>query len=354
MREIFITGTGIISPQDTLNSSSFLENIQEYSSNAIYCMEPEYKNYIPVRDLRRMSRILKMSNVAAQVALQDAELERPDAINVATGLGCLADTEKFLLNLIENDETLLNPTAFINSTHNTIAGQLALMLQVSHQNFTFAHNELTFEHALLDSLLLLKNGVYHHVLTGGVDEITENTNTIIRNLGFLKNDNISNLELLNSPGNGSIQGEGAAYFVLSDKTSSDNYSRIGDVSFFYNNIKKDTIVEEIIAFLRKNRLKIHDIDLVISGYNGDDTYDSVYRELGSGLFRETAQAYYKHLCGEYFTSASFALWLGVSILKEQIIPGAVLLNRRRSKNIKKILLHNIGFYRNHSLILLER
>ena len=100
MREIFITGTGIISPQDTLNSSSFLENIQEYSSNAIYCMEPEYKNYIPVRDLRRMSRILKMSNVAAQVALQDAELERPDAINVATGLGCLADTEKCLFNLI--------------------------------------------------------------------------------------------------------------------------------------------------------------------------------------------------------------------------------------------------------------
>lgn len=353
MGEIFITGTGIISPQNTLDPANFLDEIQEYNSNAIFCVEPEYKKYIADNELRRMSRILKMSNVAAKLALKDAGLEKPDAINVGTGLGCLADTEKFLQNLIENNERLLNPTPFINSTHNTPAGQLALQLNVDNQNFTFVHNELTFEHALLDSLLLVRDGSYNHVLVGGLDEITGNTHAIIGNIGLLKTGQINNLELFNTPGHGSVQGEGAAYFVISIDTASDPYARIRDVSFIFNGSKRKTIGKEINEFLSKNKTSVQDIDLVISGYNGDERYDSLFQELADGLFRENAQAYYKHLCGEYFTSTSFALWLGAKILKEQIIPEVILKNEPGSQNIKKILLHNISYYGNHSLILLD-
>lgn len=52
-----------------------------------------------------------------------------DAIITATGLGCLADTEKFMNALMDNREQMLNPTAFIQSTFNTVGAQLALLLK---------------------------------------------------------------------------------------------------------------------------------------------------------------------------------------------------------------------------------
>jgi 3-oxoacyl-(acyl-carrier-protein) synthase len=353
MREIFITGTGAISPQKTLDPDSFFDEIQEYHANAVFCIEPEYKKYIPDNELRRMSRILRMSSVAARTALKDAGLESPDVINVGTGLGCLADTEKFLQNLIDNDERLLNPTPFINSTHNTPAGQLALQLDVDSQNFTFVHNELTFEHALLDSLLLLRDGSHNHVLVGGVDEVTEGTHTIIGHIGLLKTGQISNLKLLDTPGKGSIHGEGATYFVLSNDKTGASYARIKDVSFIFNSSQKEDIVKEIKGFLSKNKTGVQDIDLIISGYTGDEAYDAMFTELADGIFRDNTQAYYKHLCGEYFTSTSFALWLGAQILKKQIVPEVILINKLTNQPIGSILIHDISHYGNHSLILLE-
>ncbi len=45
----------------------------------------------------------------------------PGAIITGTALGCLEDTVTFLTRMIELNEELLPPTAFIQSTHNTVA-----------------------------------------------------------------------------------------------------------------------------------------------------------------------------------------------------------------------------------------
>ena len=52
----------------------------------------------------------------------------PDAIITGTGLGCLEDTEKFLTAMVTNKEEFLTPTSFIQSTHNTVSAQIALLL----------------------------------------------------------------------------------------------------------------------------------------------------------------------------------------------------------------------------------
>ncbi len=85
---------------------------------------------------RRMSRIIKMGVCAAMKCLQDAEIKNPDAIITGTGMGCIEDTGKFLSSYIENEEKLLNPTPFIQSTHNTVGAAIALMLKCHNYNNT--------------------------------------------------------------------------------------------------------------------------------------------------------------------------------------------------------------------------
>ena len=130
--------------------------------------QPNYKTFIPANVLRRMSTILKMGVTAGLNSLKELGKD-VDAIVVGTGLGCLRDTEKFLQSIHNNKGTILSPTPFIQSTHNTIAGQLSLLSKNNGYNITHTQNGVSFEMALLDTILLLDEGK-RTVLLGAADE----------------------------------------------------------------------------------------------------------------------------------------------------------------------------------------
>ncbi|KAB6358791.1 beta-ketoacyl synthase chain length factor, partial [Bacteroides xylanisolvens] len=76
--------------------------------------EPDYKDIIANATLRRrMSRIVKMGVACGLECMGELSPEKIGGIITATGLGCLVDTEKFLNNLLDNEERMLNPTPFI-------------------------------------------------------------------------------------------------------------------------------------------------------------------------------------------------------------------------------------------------
>ena len=127
---------------------------------------PDYKLFINPMALRRLSSILRMGIATARSVSDEQTF---DAISYGTSLGCLTDTEKFLqvINTVSGD--VFSPTAFIQSTHNTIAGQISLELKNHAYNMTHTQNTLSFEVALLDGLLQLHEGK-KHVLVGAADE----------------------------------------------------------------------------------------------------------------------------------------------------------------------------------------
>ena len=91
-----------------------------------------------------------------------------DAIIVATGLASIHNSELFLCSLIDPEQSILSPTPFINSVHNTISGEIALHTQNKGYNITYSQGGLSFEGALVDAVLLTKEG--KNVIVGGVDE----------------------------------------------------------------------------------------------------------------------------------------------------------------------------------------
>ena len=168
---IYINSAESISPQKTFHSGSFLSDIVTPDKDYFSCITPDYKEYINPRLLRRMSKMIRMGLATSKLCLDQAGIEQADAIVVGTGLGCVEDTFRFLKQIIDNDEKLLNPTSFIQSTHNTVSGQIALMLACQNYNMTFSQKSISFETALIDVIMLLKDKDAQHVLVGGIDEI---------------------------------------------------------------------------------------------------------------------------------------------------------------------------------------
>ena len=145
----------------------------------------DIKELIPEMNLRRrMSRVVK-PGVAAGIEslLEFGDRAAVEAVVTATGLGCIADSEKFLDSLIANEERMLNPTPFIQSTFNTVGAQIALLRGLHCYNTTYANRWTSFENALTDAALRIGAGLSRAVLVGAFDETTPSAGIILQRLG---------------------------------------------------------------------------------------------------------------------------------------------------------------------------
>ena len=352
--EAYIRGIGNISPQHSWGNDLFPSDNLIYEGNRLSCVEPDYKEFITPIQMRRMSRTLKMGVASAGKCLRDAGVQMPDAIIVGTGLGMIADTEKFLRAIIDNGETLLTPTSFIQSTHNTVGAHIAVMIKCNNYNLTYVNDYLSFENALLDSLMRIAENPAEKVLLAGIDEMTDAYFRITDNAGWWKKNIKNNLELYDGHEPGSIAGEGAAFFLVTGEEHPDNYARFAGVRTFYRPASSEETGNWIRAFIRESDMDLEDIDMVITGMNGDTATDEVFMTLKDSVYEGLPIATYKHLCGEYYTASSFASWLGAMALKTQNIPdGLVMLGTRPSGPLRNILIHNQHRNTKHGLILLK-
>lgn len=87
------------------------------------------KGLIVPAEARRMSKILKRTVCTAITALNESDIKQPDAIITGTGMGCMENSEKFLIDLSRFGEQCLKPTLFMQSTHNTISSLTAIILK---------------------------------------------------------------------------------------------------------------------------------------------------------------------------------------------------------------------------------
>jgi 3-oxoacyl-[acyl-carrier-protein] synthase II len=345
---IYIRSTACISPQHTFDAgpkpvapppaAGPTVIPVEYTGTRLTCIEPEYKNLLDPKLIRRMSRIIKMGVAAATACLQEAGKQLPDAIVTGTAYGCIEDTVLFLTSLIERKEEMLQPATFIQSTHNTVGAQIALMLQCTGYNNTFVHRGFSFEHALLDAIMLLQEGEAANVLVGGLDEITDTSHALLTRFGLYRRSPVSNLALYTGRPKGTIAGEGAAFFLLTSRPERSDYARLEAVTSFYKPVDNAEVERQILSFLAANSIDRDSIDLIITGANGDYKGDAIYRHLESGIFNGKPLTPYKHLCGEYPTSAAFALWMAADRIR---------------KGARRILIYNHYLSVHHSLFLLS-
>lgn len=347
----YIQGMAAISPQHTFDGDLFTAPLLITDTNLLSCKEPDYKPFIPANSLRRMSRVLKMGLAASLQCLQRSHSGVPGAIVTGTGKGSLQDTERFLKEIDTYKETALNPTPFIQSTYNSLNGLIALQQQSTTYNNTYVHRGFSFESALLDSMMLLEEG-RENVLTGAFEEITPEHFIIKSKAGFWKDVRTSNVDLYKLSTPGSIAGEGAVFFVLDKVRKDHSVAAITGLRQLYKP-SAEKPAATVTAFLTKHGLTAADIDVLITGRNGDSRYDHYYDSVAAQL--DVPELPFKHLCGEHDTAAAFGTWLGAMLLQQGKVPSQWFpMVKALPEQPQRVLLYNHFYGAQHVLLLLEK
>lgn len=331
----FINSAKSISPQDTFYGSFPMNEVRSYIGQ-LAAVEPNYKDFINPIKLRRMNHIIRMGLTTALTCLKDAGVEKPEGIISATGWGCLSDTFSFLDEIRDKKEEALSPATFIQSTHNTIGGHIALAIDCQEYNSVIVNHNTSFEQSLIEALLLISEGK-SSVLVGGLDELTQQDIELKRQSGCWKDKETDSRSLYKSNSNGTLPGEGAAYFLLGSVKSAGCASQIEEVFF----CSVDLFDKELSTRSKP--------DFILSGFNGDKRLLAGYPEQG-------LVGFYKHLCGDYDTASSFALWLADQIIKTQQIPLYLLSDSGANvpQHIKRILIHHFIEPEQHAFIMVSK
>ena len=320
----YINACSSISHQTSFRNKLWMNELQPLSGLSTL-ISPDYKEFVDAASLRRMSTILRMGLACAKDCVQQADIENPDAIIVGTGLGCLTDTEKFLKNTIIISG-LIPPTSFIQSTHNTIAGQISLSLKNHYYNMTHTQNSLSFEHALMDAMLCL-NEEKSSVLVGAADE----------NICFMeelaKEFNFSEIE--------NKLTSGASFFMLSNtKNNTTKAELIDSCAIGLNALTNEEVVAD---FLKNNHLLLSDIDLVLFSTYGTQKLEEVNK-----LVHPIPVLSIEKYSGYHFTTAAFGMHLATEILNQK-----ENLFVQNKAPIQRILVYNNLGNKNIGLTLLQ-
>lgn len=346
----YIIGSGCISPQNTTNDTYFFETIVGPAPDYFQAIEPSYKEHIHPNLLRRMGRAIKMGSSAARMALSEAKLETVDAIMSGTGLGCFEDSEKFLMAIIQNEEQFLTPTSFIQSTHNTVGSQVALLMKCHGYNYTYTHRGFSFESCVMDALMSLEEGK-KNILVGGIEEHTPVYLELYRKANKLNSGNSH--QYYEGKTNGVQMGEGAVFLAISSEKQN-SFSAIEGIGLIYKPDNSNELLSKLNTFLMNYDRALDNIDLVLFGFSGDKNDDKLLLELLPLISNNSATAHYKHLCGDYHTSGAFATWLANKIIEKQSIPHSIRINHHTKTSINSVLIINEYLGINFSFTLLTK
>ena len=302
---MYIKDLSCISPQITYSDEFFTKEVIQYIGNKYISREPDYKDLIPFRLLRRMGRATRIGVGAGMVLLKNNDLV--DGIIIGTTNGGLEDSVKFLNQIIKYEEGNLTPTNFIQSTPNSISGNLAILSSNNKYNITHVHKGLAFENSLLDAILLFKENQVKSVLVGNIEEISDYNYNLDLLSGLFKKEEIKSEELLYSNTIGTVCGEGSAMFILDALPGQFSSVKIVDVDQISFPTKED-VKDKIEFFIDRNNIPISDIDALVLGLNGDIITDEYYHYVMSEMFPDTGVFSFKNLVGEYPTSSALACW----------------------------------------------
>lgn len=357
---MYIHKSVCISPQHTFSDIN-IEEVVSCAASKMSVIEPKYEN-IPLNILRRMGKAVRMGVGAAMPLVKDyPEL---NGIIIGTANGGMEDCIKFLCQVIKYNEGTLTPTNFVQSTNNAIAAQIGLSTHNNNYNITHVHRGLAFENSLLDAMMLLAenpNGTY---LLGSVDEISSYNYNLERLGGWYKKETVSNADLYKSKTPGTMPGEHASMFIVNDRKEGSSAKVKTLKTLHTDNVEE--VTAQLQLFLQNNLSANQEVDLFLSGENGDSRHNHFYFSCEKLFNEHTAVARFKHLCGEHPTAVSFALWLGCFILSMQQVPRHILKNSfpkgmetHSTKSIHPAGINTILIYNNckglqHGFILVEK
>jgi len=345
MPMLYIHQTSCISPQATLGEGD-ISILHQAVNQQLRVIEPAYKG-IPPGVLRKMSKSVRMG-MGAALPLMD-QLNNINGIIIGTANAGMEDCFLFLKQLVEYEEGQLTPGNFVQSTPNALAAQLAMLTGNNGYNITHVHLGLAFENALIDAAMRLKEYPGHRYLLGALDDISSYNYVLNVLAGWYKQENFLMEQLYTLQTPGSIAGEGAAMFLVNGEKE----NALAQVKAIHtvHSTREGEVQQQLQHFLEQHLQPGENIDVLISGENGDCRLQKYYDGCTALLPAATSVVRFKHMCGEYPTASAMALWLACYILQQKLLPHHVISNHFPSEKCRHILLYNNHKGMQHGFLL---
>lgn len=287
---------------------------------------------------RRMSKAVKMGIICAMEALQQIDRSELDGILVGSGKGCLIDSDKFLQSIVVQQEEFLSPTAFIQSTHNTVAGQIALLIKNTGYNMTYSQGRVSFESTVFDAYLQLVLNERKTLLVGAVDELSDISIDISESIANTTDQPITT---------GIPRTEGAGFFIFSNQKNQHTLGELVDM-VIYHPTEELRPESQLAAFLKKNKLSAEQLDLVIYGSAKPEPPS----EMEAEAFNDLAKINYQSQIGYFDTDVVFAFDFALKQLNNQTFRSMESPTENKISAFQHVLICNFGDQ--NSLMLLSR
>ena len=340
--EVYISTIKQISAQQPLVDDWFEQPVF-YSEPYVRAVEPDYKQYFTPNEARRLGKILKRALLVSREAMKESGVTNPDAIITGTGLGCIENTEIFLDKLVREGEELLNPTHFMQSTHNTISSLVAIDAKCHAYNTTYAHKGISFECALQDAFLQMQSGKIQTALVGAHDEMTPIYFTFLKKAGYVGKPNQI------------FAGETAVAVMLSTEKTETALCKIEMLEKIYTGACHCRFNPQSPEIMKLQiNTKMTDIDCIMIGTNGVEENDKIYFENCANLFPSIPLLQYKNIFGESYTASALGVYAAAVCLQKGAIPEHLFIGAPRKLPLRKILCYNHFEGKNHTFILLSR
>ncbi|MEQ8203790.1 MAG: beta-ketoacyl-[acyl-carrier-protein] synthase family protein [Smithellaceae bacterium] len=171
-RRIF-AGDCAVSPVQSFDASAF----SSHCGAEVTDFQP--RNFISVKNIRRMDRISQLTAAAARLALTDAGLtvntDNRDRIGIVLGtsFGATDVTVQFAGTLINEGPAFVNPILVPNTVMNAAAGHTSIELGFRGVNTTITHFAVSAETAIAYAVSEIRRGAADFILTGGVDILSK-------------------------------------------------------------------------------------------------------------------------------------------------------------------------------------
>ncbi len=237
--EIWITGTGVVSPigcgreafrSSLIEGKSGIRPIDRFATND-YCTRFaalvdgfNARKLAPTLDIRRVELLTRYGLVAAQLAFQDGKLDLRNADSEKLGLvmgltyGSMTVQDDFQQSLLKDGLEKMSAKYFPSMVVSTIGGQVSQAFKLRGPNNTVVDGITSGLTALVHAHDLLKNDANIDAMAVvAADEIGELFFDVFNRRGWLASDQSeSTTTHLNAYGNGRglVVGEGAACVVL--------------------------------------------------------------------------------------------------------------------------------------------
>jgi 3-oxoacyl-[acyl-carrier-protein] synthase II len=390
---VVVTGIGMVTPlgigkeefgRRLFAGETGITEITSFDTNSLPShLGGEVKNFSPrdfisVKNMRRMDRISLMAAASARLALDDADFqittENRDRVGIVLGtaFGATDITAQFLQTLFSGGPASVNPILVPNTVMNAAAGHTSIELGFRGVNTTVTHFAVSAENAIAYAAAEIRRGAVDFIFAGGVDILSEFYYKSLTKFHSLspQNKEKESCRPFDKERNGMIVGEGCGIICLESLQSAIDrgrkpYCEIKGAGMGSSPTKPtawphnpEGIKKTFTRALKNTDTSTDNIQVIFAAANGDKALDAVeagaYAEIFDASRNKPFITSIKGSTGESFSSGgiracALALSMGKNILpptaglKNPLLPLTFVAGEKKEMEINNAALAGISF-----------